>query len=130
MIGTGFLNFAASTIASSWVLSPISPMATTAVEVKSGSRITERLSASGAIPISARGPAGHPRRSQPDPPGGAAAVAEVDIVNGCCLMVRRDLIASIGFIDEEFFLVHEESDLCLRSQRAVRGDTHKVRRSR
>ncbi len=45
-------------------------------------------------------------------------VTEVDIVNGCCLMVRRDLIASIGFIDEEFFLVHEESDLCLRSQRA------------
>lgn len=54
-----------------------------------------------------------PLTTTPEP-----VVTEVDIVNGCCLMVRRDLIASIGFIDEEFFLVHEESDLCLRSQRA------------
>lgn len=46
------------------------------------------------------------------------SVVEVDIVNGCCLMVRRAVVAKIGLIDEEFFLIHEESDFCLRSQAA------------
>ena len=45
-------------------------------------------------------------------------VSEVDIVNGCCLMVRREVVERIGLIDEDFFLIHEESDFCLRSQRA------------
>jgi len=45
-------------------------------------------------------------------------VVEVDIVNGCCLMVRREVVQTIGFIDEAFFLIHEESDFCLRSQAA------------
>jgi len=54
-----------------------------------------------------------PLTSRPEP-----QVTEVDIVNGCCLMVRRDVVAAVGLIDEEFFLVHEESDYCLRSQQA------------
>jgi len=45
-------------------------------------------------------------------------VVEVDIVNGCCLMVRRSVVERIGFIDEEFFLIHEEADFCLRAQEA------------
>ncbi len=49
-----------------------------------------------------------------DPP----RVVEVDIVNGCCLMVRRQVVEKIGLIDERFFLIHEESDFCLRAQRA------------
>ena len=49
-----------------------------------------------------------------DPP----TVEEVDIVNGCCLMVRRAVVERIGLIDEKFFLIHEESDFCLRAQRA------------
>ncbi|MGL6094465.1 MAG: glycosyltransferase family 2 protein, partial [Fimbriiglobus sp.] len=49
-----------------------------------------------------------------DPP----TVADVDIVNGCCLMVRRAVVGRIGFVDEAFFLIHEESDFCLRAQRA------------
>ena len=49
-----------------------------------------------------------------DPP----SIVEVDIVNGCCMMVSRKVINAIGFIDEPFFLVHEESDYCLRAQRA------------
>jgi hypothetical protein len=44
------------------------------------------------------------------------AVVECDIVNGCCLMVRRDVVEKIGFVDEQFFLIHEESDWCLRAQ--------------
>ena len=46
------------------------------------------------------------------------AVAEVDIVNGCCLMVRRAVVERVGLIDEAFFLIHEESDFCLRAQAA------------
>lgn len=49
-----------------------------------------------------------------DPPH----VVEVDIVNGCCLMVRKEVVAAIGFVDEAFFLIHEESDYCLRAHRA------------
>ena len=49
-----------------------------------------------------------------DPP----TIVETDIVNGCCMMVSRKLVDVIGLIDEPFFLVHEESDYCLRAQRA------------
>jgi GT2 family glycosyltransferase len=46
------------------------------------------------------------------------AVAEVDIVNGCCTMVAAPVFNRIGLIDERFFLVHEEADFCLRARRA------------
>jgi GT2 family glycosyltransferase len=46
------------------------------------------------------------------------AVTEVDIVNGCCMMIRSDVFQRIGLIDERFFLIHEESDFCLRARRA------------
>jgi GT2 family glycosyltransferase len=49
-----------------------------------------------------------------DPP----SVTEVDIVNGCCMMIRRAVFERVGLIDERFFLVHEESDFCLRARRA------------
>lgn len=49
-----------------------------------------------------------------DPP----TVAEVDIVNGCCLCVRADVVRRVGLVDEGFFLIHEESDFCLRAQKA------------
>ena len=53
-----------------------------------------------------------------DVPHDAAKPVEVvpcDIVNGCCLMIRRDVVEMIGLVDEEFFLIHEESDWCLRA---------------
>jgi GT2 family glycosyltransferase len=46
------------------------------------------------------------------------AVTDVDIVNGCCMMVRSDVFRRVGLIDERFFLIHEESDFCLRARRA------------
>src|SRR5262249_58110863 len=59
-----------------------------------------------------------PRREVPptrtDPP----TVAEVDVVNGCCLMTSAAALRRVGPIDERFFLVHEESDYCLRVRRA------------
>jgi GT2 family glycosyltransferase len=56
-----------------------------------------------------------PVASEPtDPP----EVAPVDIVNGCCMMISRRVFERIGLIDERFFLVHEESDFCLRALQA------------
>lgn len=45
-------------------------------------------------------------------------VDEVDIVNGCCMMVRAEVFRRVGLIEDRFFLVHEESDFCLRVQEA------------
>lgn len=45
----------------------------------------------------------------------------VDIVNGCCMMIRSDVFHRAGLFDEQFFIVHEESDLCLRAGRAGFG---------
>ena len=50
--------------------------------------------------------------------GGLPEVTEVDIVNGCCMMVPAPLFEELGLIDERFFLIHEESDFCLRAKRA------------
>ncbi len=49
---------------------------------------------------------------------GEPVVAETDIVNGCCMMISAKVVAAIGLIDERFFLVHEESDYCLRATQA------------
>jgi GT2 family glycosyltransferase len=49
---------------------------------------------------------------------GGCSVHETDIVNGCCIMLRADVLRTIGLFDERFFLVHEESDLCMRARRA------------
>jgi GT2 family glycosyltransferase len=50
--------------------------------------------------------------------GAIPVVTEVDIVNGCCMMVSAEVFRRAGLVDERFFLVHEESDLCLRARRA------------
>jgi hypothetical protein len=52
------------------------------------------------------------------PLGGPPQVERVDIVNGCCMWVRREVFLRVGLIDEQFFLVHEESDFCLRVAQA------------
>jgi hypothetical protein len=48
----------------------------------------------------------------------APPMEETDVVNGCCLVARREVFEQIGLIDERFFLVHEETDFCLRARRA------------
>jgi GT2 family glycosyltransferase len=58
------------------------------------------------------------RKVVPIHSGDPCAITEVDIVNGCCMMVDARVFRSIGLVDERFFLVHEESDLCLRARRA------------
>jgi GT2 family glycosyltransferase len=46
-----------------------------------------------------------------DPP----LVEGTDIVNGCCMMIKREVIEKIGLFDERFFLLCEESDYSLRT---------------
>lgn len=56
------------------------------------------------------------------PPSAAhPSAVPVDIVNGCCMMIRSDVLRQVGLFDEQFFIVHEESDLCLKAGRAGFG---------
>ncbi|HEV2949298.1 MAG TPA: glycosyltransferase family 2 protein [Gemmataceae bacterium] len=58
------------------------------------------------------------RKAVPLNSGEPNAITEVDIVNGCCMMVDARVFRAVGLVDERFFLVHEESDLCLRARAA------------
>jgi N-acetylglucosaminyl-diphospho-decaprenol L-rhamnosyltransferase len=42
----------------------------------------------------------------------------VDWVSGACLMIRRDVIATVGLLDEAFFFYTEETDWCFRVKQA------------
>jgi GT2 family glycosyltransferase len=52
--------------------------------------------------------------ADPDP----ATETLVDWVDGCCLMIRREVIDQIGGLDEQFFLYAEELDWCRSAKRA------------
>ncbi|MBI3001447.1 MAG: glycosyltransferase family 2 protein, partial [Deltaproteobacteria bacterium] len=49
--------------------------------------------------------------------GQYAAIATVDSVVGCALFVRANLFEQIGLLDGRYFLLHEESDFCLRARK-------------
>lgn len=42
--------------------------------------------------------------------------ADVDVVTGCYLMIRRSAMALVGLLDESFFFYGEETDWCRRFQ--------------
>lgn len=42
---------------------------------------------------------------------------DVEAVSGCCLLVRRDLLAALGGFDESFFMYGEDLDFCWRARR-------------
>ena len=44
--------------------------------------------------------------------------AEVDWVSGASMVVRREVVETIGGLDESYFLYYEETDFCLRARRA------------
>jgi GT2 family glycosyltransferase len=43
---------------------------------------------------------------------------EVDVLIGACLLLRKEVLDQVGFLDEEYFMYSEEVDLCYRIQRA------------
>ena len=47
-------------------------------------------------------------------PQAYAATRDVDWLSGAAILVRRDAIADVGLLDEEFFLYSEETDWCRR----------------
>ncbi|MEM7234345.1 MAG: glycosyltransferase family 2 protein, partial [Planctomycetota bacterium] len=42
----------------------------------------------------------------------------VDVVSGCCFLIRRQLLDQIGGLDEGYFMYAEETDLCARAHAA------------
>lgn len=47
-----------------------------------------------------------------------SADIEVDYACGCALMIRKEAIESIGFMDEAYFFTYEETDWCYRARAA------------
>ena len=45
-------------------------------------------------------------------------IEETDIVRGACILIKRETLVKIGFLDSSFFSYFEETDLCLRAKRA------------
>jgi GT2 family glycosyltransferase len=43
---------------------------------------------------------------------------KVDFVTGCCMLVRRAVLEQVGLLDERFFAYYEETEWCVRAQRA------------
>ncbi|MCX7665372.1 MAG: glycosyltransferase family 2 protein [Gemmataceae bacterium] len=52
------------------------------------------------------------------PPTQPSLVTECEVVNGCCMMISRQVVKEIGLIDQRFFLIHEETDYNLRARQA------------
>ena len=45
-------------------------------------------------------------------------VTEVDYVPGCSMLVRRELFERVGYLDPKYFVYYDETDWCIRAQRA------------
>ena len=58
------------------------------------------------------------RKVVPERDANPPKVDDVDIVNGCCMMIAARVFQRIGLIDDRFFLIHEEADFCLRTREA------------
>jgi GT2 family glycosyltransferase len=51
-------------------------------------------------------------------PGGPMTVQAVDWVSGACLLLKREVLETIGPLDERFWLYTEETDWCYRARAA------------
>ncbi len=48
---------------------------------------------------------------------GPKLAREAKVISGCCFVMTRDLVESIGLMDENYFLYNEEDDLCRRARK-------------
>lgn len=46
------------------------------------------------------------------------ATIEVDALSGSCMVIRREVIDQIGYLDEQFFAYQEDTDFCVRARQA------------
>ncbi|MEW6557415.1 MAG: glycosyltransferase family 2 protein [Elusimicrobiota bacterium] len=44
-------------------------------------------------------------------------IREVPVLSGACMLIRRNVFATSGFLDENFFLYFEEPDFCARAKK-------------
>ena len=42
----------------------------------------------------------------------------IDYISGCCLLIKKEVIGQIGLMDEDYFLYYEDTDWCLRAEKA------------
>lgn len=45
------------------------------------------------------------------------SIKEVDFITGCSLLIKKDVIDSIGYLNENYFMYFEDTDYCLRAKR-------------
>jgi len=45
-------------------------------------------------------------------------VTETDKVEGCCMLLKREVINKVGMFDPVYFAYWEETDLCMRMKKA------------
>jgi len=50
--------------------------------------------------------------------GQGRLVEEVDIISGCAMLIRRQVIEDIGYLDADFFCYMEDADFCVRARKA------------
>jgi GT2 family glycosyltransferase len=43
-------------------------------------------------------------------------IREVDVIQGSCMFVRREVLEQVGPLDERFFMYYEETDWCYRTK--------------
>jgi GT2 family glycosyltransferase len=72
----------------------------------------------GVVDRDAFGATSHEGAGQLETRRPAPRTVEVDYVTGACMLVRRQVVERVGPIPEKWFLYFEETDFCLRAQRA------------
>lgn len=45
-------------------------------------------------------------------------VKKVDYITGCCLLIKKEVIEKVGFLDEDYFLYYEDADYGWRAKKA------------
>lgn len=47
-----------------------------------------------------------------------SGVYDVDRLSGCAMLIKKEVIQSIGLLDEDYFLYYEDTDWCVRANHA------------